>query len=90
MAADASGSGRPLRLGLIGSGRISAVHAASLAAHPGVDFAWVADPLIENARRLEALYGATAVESAEQVLDDGRLDGWMASSSARRHPPTWT
>ena len=82
---DPGGSGHPLRLGLIGSGRIGTVHAANLAAHPGVDFAWVADPVIENARRLEGLYGARATESAEQVLDDGGLDGVAVCSPTPTH-----
>jgi len=82
---DPGGSGRPLRLGLIGSGRIGAVHAANLAAHPGVDFAWVADPVIENARLLQGLYGASATESAEQVLDDGGLDGVVVCSPTPTH-----
>nr|WP_237740797.1 inositol 2-dehydrogenase [Arthrobacter crystallopoietes] len=85
MASDASGSGRPLRLGLIGSGRIGAVHAANLAAHPGVDFAWIADPFVEEARRLEARYGAAATDSAERVLEDGRLDGVVICSPTPTH-----
>jgi myo-inositol 2-dehydrogenase/D-chiro-inositol 1-dehydrogenase len=50
-----------------------------------VDFVWVADPLVENARRLEALYGATATESAEQVLEDGGLDGVVICSPTPTH-----
>ncbi|WP_346768943.1 inositol 2-dehydrogenase [Crystallibacter degradans] len=80
-----TGAGRPLRLGLIGSGRIGAVHAASLAAHPGVDFAWVADPFIESARGLAAMYGATATESVEQVLEDRSVDGVILCSPTPTH-----
>ncbi|GHD05668.1 hypothetical protein [Zhihengliuella salsuginis] len=40
---------KPVRFGLVGTGRIGRVHAASIAANPEAELAWVADPFVEGA-----------------------------------------
>lgn len=76
---------RSLRVGLLGSGRIGRVHAANLAAHPGIDFAWVADPMLDSAREVAALYGATATAEAATVLADAQLDALLICSPTPTH-----
>ena len=44
-------SERRLRLALFGSGRIGQVHARSVAAHPDIDLAVIADPFVEEIGR---------------------------------------
>lgn len=76
---------RKLRVGLLGSGRIGRVHAANLAAHPGVDFAWVADPMLDSANEVAARYGATATAEAATVLADPELDALLICSPTSTH-----
>jgi myo-inositol 2-dehydrogenase/D-chiro-inositol 1-dehydrogenase len=76
---------RILRVGLLGSGRIGRVHAANLAAHPGIDFAWVADPMLDSAREVAALHGATATADAAGVLEDPALDALLICSPTSTH-----
>ncbi|GAA4378065.1 inositol 2-dehydrogenase [Paeniglutamicibacter cryotolerans] len=76
---------RKLKVGLLGSGRIGRVHAANLAAHPGVDFAWVADPMLDSALEVAALYGASATAEASMVLADPDLDALLICSPTPTH-----
>lgn len=74
-----------VRVGLLGSGRIGRVHAANLAVHPAVDFAWVADPVQESAREVAALHGATPTADAADVLADPALDALLVCSPTATH-----
>lgn len=76
---------QPVRFGLIGTGRIGQVHAASIAADPEATLAWVADPFIEGARATAERYGATATEFAERVINSGEVDAILIASPTPTH-----
>ncbi|WP_344367510.1 inositol 2-dehydrogenase [Arthrobacter humicola] len=74
-----------LNIALCGSGRIGRVHAANIAAHPGVNLAWVADPVISSASEVAALYGARATGSTDDVFADTSLDAVVVCSPTPTH-----
>lgn len=78
----------PVRIGLIGTGRIGQVHAASIAASPDAELAWVADPFVDGAHAIAARYGATATASAEELIaagERGELDAVLIASPTPTH-----
>ena len=75
----------PIRFGLIGTGRIGQVHAASIAASPEAALAWVADPFIAGANAIAERYGATATESAEKLIASGEVDAILIASPTPTH-----
>ncbi|MFJ8951380.1 inositol 2-dehydrogenase [Streptomyces sp. NPDC102340] len=78
-------SERRLRLALFGSGRIGQVHARSVATHPDIDLAVIADPFVEGARRLAAETGTKAVADPEEVFAEADLDGVVIASPTSTH-----
>ncbi len=76
---------QPIRFGLIGTGRIGQVHAASIAASPEATLSWVADPFVDGARAVAARYGATATESAETLIASGEVDAILIASPTPTH-----
>jgi len=76
---------RPLRFGLIGTGRIGQVHAASIAADPDAVLTWVCDPFVEGARSVAERYGGTATESSDEVLRSGEVDAVLIASPTPTH-----
>jgi myo-inositol 2-dehydrogenase/D-chiro-inositol 1-dehydrogenase len=74
-----------LNIALCGSGRIGRVHAANMAAHPGVNLAWVADPLVDSAREVAALHGARPSGSTDDVFADASLDAVVICSPTPTH-----
>ena len=74
-----------LNIALCGSGRIGRVHAANIAAHPGVNLAWVADPVIDSAREVAGLYSARATGSTDDVFADASLDAVVVCSPTPTH-----
>lgn len=75
----------PVRIGLIGTGRIGQVHAASIAATPEASLSWVADPFIDGAKALAEPHGATATDSAEELIGSGQVDGVLVASPTATH-----
>jgi myo-inositol 2-dehydrogenase/D-chiro-inositol 1-dehydrogenase len=67
-----------------GAGRIGAIHAANLAAHPGARLHTIVDTDREAADRLAARYGA-AVGNRAQALDDPAIDAIVIASSTDTH-----
>lgn len=63
-----NGGPEPMRFAIIGAGRIGAVHARSLAAHPGARLALVADPVGDAAAQLATLHGAVATTRVDDVF----------------------
>lgn len=63
-----------VRVGLIGAGFISSVHADALAATPGVTLAAVIDPNLKAAERLAAVRGAKAFASLADAVAAGAID----------------
>lgn len=76
---------RPLKVALLGSGRIGQVHARNIAAHPDLELAWIADPFIEGATKLAAGTGALAVETADDVFANADLDAIIIGSPTNTH-----
>lgn len=74
-----------LNIALCGSGRIGRVHAANIAAHPGLNLAWVADPMVDSAREVATLYGAFATGSTDDVFADASLDAVLVCSPTPTH-----
>jgi myo-inositol 2-dehydrogenase/D-chiro-inositol 1-dehydrogenase len=74
-----------VRLALFGCGRIGAVHAESIAAHPRAELAWVCDPMEEAARALAARCGGRATPDPATVLADPEIDGVVVASPTPTH-----
>ena len=74
-----------LRFGLVGTGRIGQVHAANLLAHPDLECAWVADPVIEQAEALAARLGAVAGPDARELIERGGVDAIIVASPTLTH-----
>lgn len=75
----------PLRFGLIGTGRIGQVHAASIAADSDAVLARVADPFIDGARRVAETYGAVATADAADIFASGDIDAVLVASPTATH-----
>lgn len=74
-----------LRFGLVGTGRIGQVHAATLAQLPGVTLARVADPVVAGAEAVAERYGAVAMDSPEALIDATDLDAVIIASPTPTH-----
>lgn len=75
----------PLRFGLIGTGRIGQVHAASIAASGDAALSWVADPFVSGAERVVEAYGGKATESPEELIASGEIDAVLIASPTPTH-----
>jgi myo-inositol 2-dehydrogenase/D-chiro-inositol 1-dehydrogenase len=69
---------------LFGAGRIGQIHAANLAALPGVKLAAVCDPVADNAALLAQRHGA-AVSTPEAVFADASIDVVAIASPTDTH-----
>jgi myo-inositol 2-dehydrogenase/D-chiro-inositol 1-dehydrogenase len=75
----------PIRFGLIGTGRIGQVHAASIAASPDAELTWVCDPIVEGARAVAARHGGTVTADAAAVFASGEVDAVLIASPTATH-----
>ncbi|WP_025134188.1 inositol 2-dehydrogenase [Leucobacter sp. PH1c] len=75
----------PVRFGLIGTGRIGQVHAASIAAAPEAELAWVADPFIDGARSVAERFGGAVTASPEELIASGQIDAVLIASPTPTH-----
>lgn len=77
----------PVRIGLIGSGWMGALHAESIARRvPGAVLAAIADPNLESAEALAATLGTAKVTAdAADILADPEIDAVVIASPARFH-----
>lgn len=73
------------RFALLGAGFIGAVHAANLAAHPGVDFRLVYDVDLAKAENLAAAHGVRAASGLAEVFDPSAVDAVFIASSTDTH-----
>ncbi|MGO1319914.1 MAG: inositol 2-dehydrogenase [Galactobacter sp.] len=73
------------RLGLIGTGRIGAVHAANVAASSQADLAWVADPFVEGAERIAEQTGARPTADPLELIGSGEVDGVIIAAPTPTH-----
>lgn len=69
-------------IALIGAGRIGQIHAATIAGHPRLHLASVADPAPAAANALCARYGARATDIATALADPGVAAVVIASPTA--------
>ena len=74
----------PIRLGLLGAGRIGRVHARSLAGVADAQLAAVADPDEAATAAVARLTGA-GVTSADEVLDDPAIQGVLIATPTDLH-----
>lgn len=75
----------PLRFGLIGTGRIGQVHAASIAADPDARLTRVADPFVDGARRVAAAFGGIPTDDPEELFTAGDVDAILIASPTPTH-----
>ena len=73
-----------LKVGLLGAGRIGAVHAKAIAAHPGSRLAAVSDINSQAASKLAASFGVVA-QSNEAILADASIDAVLIATSTNTH-----
>lgn len=74
-----------VRLGLIGTGRIGQVHAASIMSVEGASLSWVADPFIDGARAVAERSGAHATADATELIGSGEVDAVVIASPTPTH-----
>jgi myo-inositol 2-dehydrogenase/D-chiro-inositol 1-dehydrogenase len=70
---------------LLGAGRIGRIHAANLAALPGVQLRTVCDPSPDAAAEVAARHGAAVGESVDAVFADPRVDVVVVASPTTTH-----
>lgn len=76
----------PVRLALVGAGRIGSHHAEAIARDvAGAELVAVVDPREEAAGRLASSLGARAEADARPVLDDPTIDGIVVTTPAALH-----
>ncbi|RUQ99054.1 inositol 2-dehydrogenase [Labedella endophytica] len=76
---------RPLRFGLIGTGRIGQVHARSIAADPDTTLSWVCDPFIAGAEAVSERFGGAVTDDASEVFASGDVDAVLIASPTATH-----
>ncbi|GLR09618.1 inositol 2-dehydrogenase [Mixta theicola] len=74
-----------LKIAVLGAGRIGQVHAANVAHHNDAQLAMVADPFIDNARALTALYGGTAVKDPLDAINHPEIDAVVIGTPTDTH-----
>ena len=73
-----------IEVALFGAGRIGKIHAANLAAQPGVRFKYVVDVNADAAHALASLHGGTAA-SVDEALADPAVKAVVIASSSDTH-----
>ncbi|MFN5411843.1 Gfo/Idh/MocA family oxidoreductase, partial [Bradyrhizobium sp.] len=73
-----------LNVGLLGAGRIGAVHARTIATHPGSRLAAISDAITESAAALAAKMGAEP-RSTEAILADTSIDAVLIATPTNTH-----
>jgi len=74
----------PIRIALMGAGRMGSLHARNARDNPRIDLAWIIDPKPEPAARISAETGARAA-TLEAVLADEKVAGIIIASSTDAH-----
>ncbi len=73
------------RIAIIGAGRIGAVHARAVQAHPHAELTLVCDPFQANAESLAREYGVAWCLNAEEVFASDEVDAVIIGSPTRFH-----
>lgn len=74
-------------IAMLGAGRIGQVHAANIHRHPDAVLAAVADPLLENARRLTATFGGNAFADPLEAIAQPEVDAVVIGTPTHTHVP---
>lgn len=78
--------GAPVRVGLLGAGRIGHRHGRTLAFNiPACELAIVCDPIAERAREVADLTRTQWTENPSTVMDDPSIDAVVIASSTSSH-----
>ncbi len=76
----------PVRIGLIGAGRIGTHHATTLARRlPEAELVAVADPFEASARRLGAALGVEWLTDSQALIDDPRVEAVAITCASTAH-----
>lgn len=76
-----------ISIGLIGAGRIGAVHARHLKNHAGARIVAVADPVAANAHAIAAEHGCDVLADAEALIAAPQVQAVIIASSTETHCP---
>ncbi|MDO4664851.1 MAG: inositol 2-dehydrogenase [Actinomycetaceae bacterium] len=76
-----------IRFGIIGAGRIGIVHARSVEKNLGAQLVAISDPVKEAREKLAEQYGATPVETAEEIFGNPEIDAVIVCSPTPLHVP---
>lgn len=74
-----------IRIGLLGTGRIGQVHAASISESRDAELTWVADVFLEGAEKTAAQYGGKATDDPAKVFASGEVDAVVIASPTATH-----
>ncbi|GMA21640.1 inositol 2-dehydrogenase [Arsenicicoccus piscis] len=75
----------PVRIGLIGCGRIGQVHALSIVATPGAELAGVVDAVPTAAEATAARFGSTVYGTPEELITSDQVDAVIIASPTPTH-----
>ena len=78
-------SQRRVQIGLIGTGRIGQVHAASIAASPDAELCMVADRFVDAAQATADRFGGLATETPEQILASRDVEAVVVATPTPTH-----
>ncbi|MEY4993163.1 MAG: hypothetical protein RIS82_285, partial [Actinomycetota bacterium] len=74
-----------VRIGLIGTGRIGQVHAATVAASANAELTWVCDVFLEGAEKTAAQYGGKPTNDPAAVFASGEVDAVIVAAPTSTH-----
>ena len=76
----------PLRLAVVGVGRMGALHAETLAAAESIDVVAVADSISDVAGRVADQIGADGYESLDTLTERDDVEAWLIATPTTTHP----
>lgn len=74
-----------IRIGLIGTGRIGQVHAASIAESSLFELTYVADVFIDGANKIASQFGGKVTDDPEILMTSGEVDAILIASPTNTH-----
>ncbi len=76
----------PLRMAVVGVGRMGALHAETLAAVDSIDVVAVADASSDAAERVAASIGACGFTSLDTLAERDDVEAWLIATPTTTHP----
>ena len=74
-----------IRIGLIGTGRIGQVHAATIARSDDFELTYICDTFIAGAEAMQALFGGKITSDPEVLLNSGEVDAILVAAPTPTH-----